>query len=269
MASEDGYLLDNADPDAAARIGALSAVFDDSTFRHLDATGVGPGWHCWEVGAGGAGVPRRLAARVGRSGRVLATDVDVSLLQQDGGDAFEVRRHDVGLDPAPVGPFDLVHARLVLVHVPRRDEALRAMAAALRPGGWLVVEDADPALQPLACPDEWGPEQARANRLRTGLRSLLAERGADLAYGRHLPRLLREVGLVDVAAEAFFPLASAAGAVLEVATMKQIRERLVTGGLAGHREIDEHVDAVAAGRVDVATAPMVSAWGRRPPAGDL
>jgi SAM-dependent methyltransferase len=39
--------------------------------------------------------------------------------------------------------FDLVHARLVLVHVPDRAAALATMVAALRPGGWLLVEDAD------------------------------------------------------------------------------------------------------------------------------
>jgi hypothetical protein len=39
-----------------------------------------------------------------------------------------------------------------------RDRALRSMISALRPGGWLLVEDADPALQPLICPDEYGPE---------------------------------------------------------------------------------------------------------------
>jgi hypothetical protein len=40
--------------------------------------------------------------------------------------------------------------------------------------GWLVVEDADPALQPLICPDEVGPEQGLANQLRDGFRALIA-----------------------------------------------------------------------------------------------
>src|SRR3954454_3844535 len=60
------------------------------------------------------------------------------------------------------------------------------------------------------CPDEYGPEQRLANKLRFGFRSLLAQRGADLGYGRKLPRLLREAGLIDVKADAFFPIASPA-----------------------------------------------------------
>src|SRR5664280_1942590 len=95
------------------------------------------------------------------------------------------------------------------------------MVAALRPGGWLVLEDADPALQPLICPDEYGPAQQRANRLRRGFRTLLAQRGAELAFGRTLPRLLRQAGLVDVEADGFFPVTSPACAVLETATVRQ------------------------------------------------
>src|ERR1039458_7122444 len=48
--------------------------------------------------------------------------------------------------------FDLVHARLVLVHVPQRAQALAAMVAALKPGGWLLLEEADPGLQGFGLP---------------------------------------------------------------------------------------------------------------------
>ena len=42
------------------------------------------------------------------------------------------------------------------------------MIQALRPGGWLLLEDAAPGLRPLLCPDESGPEQRLANRVRSG-----------------------------------------------------------------------------------------------------
>lgn len=156
-----------------------------------------------------------------------------------------------------------MHARLVLVHVPDRERALRSMVKALRPGGRLLVEDADPALQPLLCPDEHGPEQQLANRLRHGFRKLLAERGADLSYGRKLPRLLRAAGLREVEADAYFPVTSPACAALESATISQIRDQLVAAGLATQQDIDRHLTNVASGSMDLATAPMISAWGRR------
>jgi SAM-dependent methyltransferase len=264
MTLGDGYLLDNQQVEAGARFGALSTIFDPSTFRHIDDLGIEEGWHCWEVGAGGPSVPEWLARRVGRPGRVLATDIDVSWIRAAADPVIEVRRHDVGRDEPPAESFDLVHARLVLVHVVDRARALQSMIKALRPGGWLFLEDADPALQPLICPDEYGPEQDLANRLRTGFRKLLARRGADLSYGRKLPRLLRDAGLAEVRADAFFPITSPACALLETATVNQVRDELIAQGHASAEEIDRHLANVAAGGLDLATAPMVSAWGRRP-----
>src|SRR4051812_49682906 len=95
------------------------------------------------------------------------------------------------------------------------------MVAALRPGGWLLVEDADPELQPLACLDESGPAQRRANRLRRAFRELMARRGADLRYGRTLPRALREAGLADVAAAGSFPIGGPGCDRPGIATMRQ------------------------------------------------
>ncbi len=41
--------------------------------------------------------------------------------------AFEVLLHDVGTEEPPAGLFDLVHAQLVLVHVPQRAAAIASM----------------------------------------------------------------------------------------------------------------------------------------------
>ncbi|MEU3488084.1 methyltransferase domain-containing protein [Streptomyces massasporeus] len=264
MGQDEGYLLDNRQAEAGTRFDALAALFDASTFRHFERVGIDAGWRCWEVGAGGPSVTAWLRERVGPTGRVLATDIEVSWTGTAATEGVEVLRHDVGRDDPPPGPFDLVHARLVLVHVTERDAALRSMVRALRPGGVLLVEDADPALQPLICPDEHGPEQERANRLRAGFRELLRQRGADLSYGRRLPRLLREAGLVDVEADAYFPITSPACDVLEAATVRQVRDKLVAEGLATDDEIERHLANIAAGRLDLATSPRISAWGRRP-----
>ncbi len=115
---------------------------------------------------------RWLAQRVGPAGRVLATDIDVSWARAAGGPGSRSGATTSARDAAPAESFDLVHARLVLVHVAERDKALRSMVQALRPGGWLLVEDADPALQPLSCLDPRSSEEELANRLRTGFRAL-------------------------------------------------------------------------------------------------
>ena len=258
------YLLDNRRPEAGERFAALAELFDPWTFRHLDAVGLGAGWTCWEVGAGGVSVPLGLAERAGAGGRVLATDIDVSWTEPAAGGPLEVRRHDIINDPPPAETFDLVHARLVLVHLADRAAALRVMIDALRPGGWLVVEDGDPALQPLACPDEHGPAEELANRMRTRMRTLMVQRGADLAFGRALPRLLRESNLTDVHAEAYFPVAARACATLEAATVHHVRDQLLAAELATPEEIGTHLANLAGGDLDLMLAPMITAWGRKP-----
>jgi SAM-dependent methyltransferase len=264
VSEDSGYLLDNAETEAGQRFDALAELFDASTFRRLAATGLGPGWRVWEVGAGGSSVASWLASQVGPAGRVLATDIDTSWTLGGGAGGYDVLRHDVGAQPPPAGPFDLVHARLVLVHVAARGQALASMVSALRPGGWVVVEDADPALQPLVCLDEEGPAQELANRLKRGFRELLAARGVDLTFGRSLPRRLRAAGLVGVGADAYFPVTGPACTELERATTEQIRERLVAAGLASHADIDTHLANVRSGALDLSTSPMISAWGRKP-----
>jgi SAM-dependent methyltransferase len=262
---DDGYLLDNRSVLAGRRLDALSAIFDPPTFRHIDALGIRHGWRCWEVGAGGPSVVRWLAQRVGPGGRVLATDIDVTWTQDVIGPTVVVQKHDVARDAPPAQTFDLVHARLVLVHVADRDQALRSMVHVLRPGGWLLVEDADPALQPLSCLDPQSPEEELANKLRAGFRGLMAKRGVDLAYGRKLPRLLRDAGLIDVAADAYFPVVLPECALLEVTTMELIRDELARHDIATEAEIDQHLANVSAGDVDLAQPPLISAWGRVPP----
>src|ERR1700751_1074716 len=61
-----------------ARLRLLEEYHDPLTVGQLDAIGVGEGWRCLDVGAGGGSVTRMLAERVGSTGSVLAVDLDTS-----------------------------------------------------------------------------------------------------------------------------------------------------------------------------------------------
>ena len=105
---------------------------------------------------------------------------------------------DIASDPLPEAAFDLVHARLVLVHLPERENALLRIVRALKPGGWLLVEEFDSLSMrpdPAINPDEV--------LLKTydALQRLMTERGVDLRYGRLLAGRFQAHGLVDVGAE--------------------------------------------------------------------
>ena len=141
------YLFDNAGKQAGQRFSSLETLYDPWTIRHLQTTGIGAGWQCWEVGGGGGSIAAWLAERSGKSGQVLVTDLDPRFLVESAALAqpqIAIRRHDIGSDPLPTQRFDLIHARLVLIHVPAREQALKRMITALGSGGWLVVEDFDP-----------------------------------------------------------------------------------------------------------------------------
>src|SRR5689334_8864005 len=94
-----GYLLDNARAEAGERFVWLAELFDGVTRGHFDRLGVGAGSRCWEVGAGGRSIPEALAAAVGPTGHVLATDINPAWLDPEG--IYEVRRHDVAADRPP------------------------------------------------------------------------------------------------------------------------------------------------------------------------
>src|SRR5262245_66684762 len=94
-----------------------------------------------------------MADRVGPSGTILVTDIDPRFIEARQRYAnAELRRHDIGTDPLPEQAFDLIHARLVLQHVPQRHKALARLVAALKPRGWLVIEEFDGRLVDRAIP---------------------------------------------------------------------------------------------------------------------
>ena len=256
------YLLDNDRLPAGDRFVAMASLFDPVTTGHLDGLGIGPGWRCWEVGAGGTSIVHWLAGRTGRAGYVLATDIDTTVVAAAAGPTVIVLRHDVCADPMPGGGFDLVHARMVLAEASDRAQALASMVRALRPGGWLLLEDIDPELQPLACPDERGPAEALANKVRAGVRALLTSRGADLAYGRTVPGVLRDLGLVDVTASGYFPMISPGCAELERGTVTALYGDLLNAGLATPDELDAHLGQLDG--LDLTAPPLISAWGQKP-----
>lgn len=261
--AESPYLLDNRQEEAGDRFTALADLYDPVTIRHFDLLGVGHGWRCLEVGAGGGSIVRHLSERVGPNGRVLATDIEPRFLEPlEKLGNVEVARHDVAVDPLPAGEFDLIHARLVLVHVPERLEAIRRLVQALRPGGWLLVEDGDAALsQP--CLDPRTEDEHLANRMREALLNLLGGRGADTLFARKLPRLLREAGLVDVEGDANLPLAGAVR-LLERANVLQVQDILLSEGLVTKAELEHYLTRLDDPTFLLAGIFLIAVWGRTP-----
>ncbi len=188
-----GYLLDPAWHAERDRLSSLTDLYDDATMGICERVGLAAGWRCAEVGAGTGSIAQLLADRVGPRGHVLAVDLDTRFLEPLRSDVLDVRRQDITSEALPEGGFDLIHARLVLEHLRRRDEVLTGLVRALAPGGWLVVEDFDWSTSTVVDP----PSPLLA-KVAGACRAAFAAHGYDAEYGRRLPRMLRSAGLADV-----------------------------------------------------------------------
>jgi SAM-dependent methyltransferase len=255
----------NEHPATAGRFTGLSAAYDPVTFGRLDAVGVGPGWSCLEVGAGNGSVARWLSDRVGTTGRVLAVDLDPRWVEGPQRPNLEVRRLDLRSDELPETAFDLVHARLVLVHLPERAEVLARLVRSLRPGGWLVTSEFDSLSQP--CPDPVDETQALVNRVLEAFQALLQSRGADPFYGRRLPGTFRSAGLVDVHVDGHLEVATGGSEASQVlrANLEQAREELVRRDRLSAAEVDRFLATLDDPGFSCLMPVLFTGRGRRPP----
>jgi len=256
-------VFDNADRSANARDRELSRVYDENTIRHIEQRGIERGWSCLEIGGGGGSIASWLCARVGVRGRVLATDLDPRSLQAFSYENLEVRRHDIRNEGLPKGEFDLAHTRLVLIHLPDREVALRRLIDALKPGGWIVVEEFD-ALTFL--PDPAVSAREANLRVRRAFGEALTARGVDLHCGRLLVHELKANGLVQVGVEATVSLwgGESTGTGLMELHFEEMREPMVRSGLISQEEFEADLKRIAEEDFLMPSPMMWTAWGMKP-----
>ena len=242
------------------RMALAESLLDPTTIRQLESIGARPGLRYLEVGAGAGSMARWMTARAGPGGRVVATDIDTRFLDEAAG--YEVRHHDIVAGPPLPAEFDLVHARLVLQHVPDKDRALANLAGALRPGGWLLVEELDFTTSGAA-----GPLGARGfARVERAMHRFLADTGFDPAFGRRLPGRFRAAGLVEVegrgglsVVQGGSPYARWYGQSIEA-----LRPRLVAAGLVTEADLARACRLLADPDFELMTPVLISTRGRRP-----
>jgi len=229
---------------------------------HLETIGVGAGWSCWEVGAGGGSIAEWLARRVGPTGSVLATDIDAGRMRAPESPQLTVARHNVVDDAIPERAYDLVHARLVLVHLAERERVLRSLVGALRPGGWILIEDFDNVV--LDGTFAVTPEQQTVRRIAYAFRHVLEDTGADTIYARALPDLLALHDLHDIAGEARLVLGAGGSdaAGLLASNYAQAGAAMVRRGLCTEPELAAALRLLDDRRFVVATPLLFSVRGR-------
>ena len=247
------------------RLRILSRVLQPTTLDLLRRAGARPGLRCLEVGCGGGDVACDLARMVVPGGRVLGTDIDRPQLaiaraeaEAQGLDNVAFEYSDITRD-IPEGPFDFIHARFVLTHIPNPAEALARMKSVLAPGGVVVIEDID------FRGHFSHPESAALTRYVALYTEMVRRRGGDSNIGARLPLLFADAGFASPRMHIVHP-AGHEGEVklMSPITLQNIAPALLRAGLATEDEIGALVQelyAFASTPGTVAAMPrIVEVW---------
>lgn len=265
MSVRTGYVMDPAWRDERVRLQGIETMYDPITREHLTGVGIAPGWRCLEVGGGAGGVARWMASVVGTHGHVVATDLDPRFLE--GLDGIEVRKHDIVKDELEPAAFDLIHSRMVLEHIPDREQALGRMIPALKPGGWLVIEDVDFGGPMVAALARYTPEPSLRRiyeRILAGFEKFMTAAGADLELGTRLAGLFESAGLVNVYAESRARLLRHGENDFARLSIDQLREPLIAAGLVSAAELETFLASIGQPSGSTMSLFLVSARGQRP-----
>ena len=235
----DGYNLARGEKDVE-RLRLLNEIYGPGSQALLRQAGLVQGMRVVEIGCGSGNMTQWLAAQVGPSGSVVALDISEAQVEQarrlaevTGASNVTFKVADVYVPGLPQGSFDLAHCRLVLMHLTRPVEALRAIRDLVKPGGAVVCEEMD--LSRWLC-EPPAALMARSFELKLALSDA---RGQHWRIGSRLHRLFLEADLTDPVVSAKFPvvLRGASKRLLAI-SFHTLGKELLAEGLARQDELE-------------------------------
>jgi ubiquinone/menaquinone biosynthesis C-methylase UbiE len=204
----------------------------------FERAGLSPGMRCIDLGCGGGEVTLEIARLVAPGGSVTGVDMDEVKLDLGrraaagrGLGNVEFRLLNVWDWDEP-GGYDAVYCRFLLQHLSQPVGLLRRMWAGVRPGGVLIVEDADF--------DGWcchPPNEGFDFFVRTYSR-VLQRRGGDHALGRKLYGCFLAAGIPGPQVALVQPLRiEGEGKTLAWSTLEASAEAIVSECVASQEDV--------------------------------
>jgi len=260
----DQYTFDHNWKEERDRLASIERMLDPITVHRLEAIGIKDGWRCLEVGAGGGSIAEWLCGEVGPHGSVVATDLQTKFLEALRFPNLEIRRHDIRHDQLEAASFDLITARKVLEHLPNPALVLRRLVDALRPDGWILVEDADF----ISFTSVAAPRPKLFQRVAPRFIEAMTTAGYQPYFGRMLGCEMRNLGLSDVKVEGRTGEWNCgkddpAGTLFKL-TFQRLRDRVIQAGSISTVEVDEFLADTHTPEVTGLGPISFAAWGQKP-----
>jgi SAM-dependent methyltransferase len=267
---EQDYIFTNTSAESElVRLRLVEEIFDPNTFARLAQLGLSEGHTCLEVGAGVGSVMRWICDRVGTTGQVVAVDLDPRFISADEFANLEVRQGDICEIPLEPATYDFIHLRYVLVHVPAYQKAIANLIQALKPGGWLLIEEPDFLDQaPAVVADEAGQDEAKfaaMMRMFKGVLKLHEVLRVNSAIARQMPSLLQQYGLQNVSAAADQKLAPGGSKMAQMMKMSlsHIADKLIKAGTVSAQDVKIFLQEQDNPLTWVLYYATIAAWGQK------
>lgn len=196
MSQHTEYIVDSDANLAGEQLDFLEALFDPPTIAFLEPVGIPSGWRCLDLGAGGGSISRWLAETVRPQGGVVAADIDTDRIVGQAG--MRVIRHDANDGVPSGGPYDLIYARALLMHLKRREEIFSDLVEALAPGGWLVLAEASKRPQQVLTAPSAADEDMITRVITTAL-DACRDAGTSWEWAHQVDPSMAAAGLINIA----------------------------------------------------------------------
>jgi ubiquinone/menaquinone biosynthesis C-methylase UbiE len=238
------------------------------TLALFQRAGLSVGMHCLDLGCGGGAVTMEMAQLVAPGGAVIGVDMDGVKLELARRAAAERKLGNVEFRQTNVndwnepGAYDAVYSRFLLQHLSQPIDLLRRMWAGVRPGGLLIIEDADF--------DGWccdPPNDAFDFFVRTYI-EVAQRNGGDARTGRKLHRYFLEAGIPEPRLSVVQPIATDGEAkTLPRSTLEYSAEAITSAGIASFEEVNRALTGLTEfirNPCTVVSGPRIfQAWAKR------
>jgi SAM-dependent methyltransferase len=268
------YLMGRSEAETR-RLVAQHRLYGPFTRRLLQDAGIEKGTRVLDVGSGAGDVALLAAELVGPTGRVVGVDQDPEILKTASARAeasglTNVSFHAGDLhDGVPVGNFDAVVGRLVLLYVPDPAGLLRSLLESLGPGGIVAFGEFNFLPESFVAHPATPLSESMWARMQAVVRGI----GLDPAAGYHLRDTFLEAGLPAPEMNVCSPVGGGPdfpGYDYGAESLRSMLPLILKLGIATQEEVGIdtlaerlRAETVASGGV-IKPPDLVGAWGRKP-----